>query len=274
MVSPIHAAGVIQVGRAVPSPPISARPGPCLLPGLSLLASLFLLAIPGRAVTVSPDELAAARQWVSARWQGRAPDEDRAPALVVLANHDPVQKNARGGRPLRIADREFTRGLYCHAPSRLIVRLPGPGRVFHAVVGVDSNEQTSGGRGSVEFVVSVGGAERFRSGVLREGMAGRVVQVSLDGAAELVLAVEPTADGIACDQSDWADARVTLEDGRELWLADLPLREAGPNRLFAPVMPFSFVYDGKPFRELVAGWERWAEAVPLDATRTAHTIVW
>ena len=25
------------------------------------------------------------------------------------------------------------------------------------------------------------------------------------------------------DQADWADARVTLADGRDVWLADLPL---------------------------------------------------
>ena len=74
---------------------------------------------------------------------------------------------------MRLADMEYTRGLYCHAFSKIIVRLPSPGASFSAIVGVDSNEQTSGGRGSVDFSVSVGGKEKFRSGVMREGMAGQ-----------------------------------------------------------------------------------------------------
>jgi hypothetical protein len=75
----------------------------------------------------------------------------------------------------------------------------------------------------VEFSVSVGDAERFRSGAMREGTGAQPVTVDLGGAAEFVLQVDPTPDGIACDQADWADAKVTLTDGRELWLADLPL---------------------------------------------------
>ena len=75
--------------------------------------------------------------------------------LVVLANNDPVQLNARSGRPLKIADKQYSRGLYCHAVSKVVVRLPGPGKSFSAIAGVDSNDQTSGGRGSVVFSVNV-----------------------------------------------------------------------------------------------------------------------
>ena len=57
---------------------------------------------------------------------------------------------------MRIGQTEFTRGLYCHALSKIVVRLPSPGAAFTAVVGVDSNEQTGGGRGSVRFAVQVG----------------------------------------------------------------------------------------------------------------------
>ena len=98
------------------------------------------------------------------------------PALVVLANHGVVQKNARAGRPMHIVDQEYSRGLYCHAPSKIIVRLPGPGARFTAIAGVDTNDQTSGGRGSVDFSVHVGAVEKFRSGVMREGMPGKPVR--------------------------------------------------------------------------------------------------
>ena len=134
---------------------------------------------------------------------------------------------------MRIVDREYSRGLYCHAPSKLLVRLPGPAEVLTAIVGVDSNDQTSGGRGSVEFSVHVGGTEKFLSGVMREGMPGRAVKVELGGATEFVMQVDETPDGIACDQADWVEAKVALKDGRDVWLADLPLREELTNRLFS-----------------------------------------
>jgi hypothetical protein len=63
-------------------------------------------------------------------------------------------------------------GLYCHALSHVVVCLPGPGKTFTAVVGVDSNPQTVGGRGSIVFSVSIGGQQAFRSPMLREGLAG------------------------------------------------------------------------------------------------------
>src|ERR1035437_2376403 len=129
-----------------------------------LLAALTCLPIPG-AVVVSPEELGEASQWVAAKFNGAVASEAPVVGLVVLANNAPVQLNARGGRPLKIADKQYSRGLYCHAVSKVVVRLPGPGKSFSAVAGVDSNDQTSGGRGSVVFSVNVGGNEGFRSQV-------------------------------------------------------------------------------------------------------------
>jgi len=218
--------------------------------------------------------MATARRWAGAHLNGVVPLADTAPALVVLDNQDAVQKNARGGRPMKIVDREFTHGLFCHAPSKIIVRLPGPGATFTATVGVDSNEQTSGGRGSVDFSVNVGGAEAFRSGVMREGLAGKPVSVALAGTTEFVLLVDPTPDGIACDQSDWADAQVTLRDGLALWLADLPLRDNQEDALFGSDLPFSFVCDGKPSADFLETWEVKRDSRSLDAQRTERTVIW
>ena len=88
--------------------------------------------------------MAEASEWAAAKFKGVVASEPRAFGLVVLANNDLVQLNSRGGKPMRVADKEYTRGLYCHAPSKLIVRLPGPGARFTAVAGVDSNDNTSG----------------------------------------------------------------------------------------------------------------------------------
>src|ERR1019366_2915884 len=185
---------------------------------LTLILSPFLLVAAQAAnVAVSPAELAEARQWSAAKFEGRQLMPAAEAALVVLANHGPVWKNARGDRPMHIVDKEYSRGLYCHAPSKIIVHLPGPGARFTAIVGVDTNDQTSGGRGSVDFSVHVGATEKFRSGVMHEGMPGKPVGVELDGATEFVLQIEETPDGIACDQADWVDAKIALKDGSELW---------------------------------------------------------
>ena len=132
-------------------------------------------------VTVSPDEMAEARRWVAAVFEGAVAPGPQ-PGMEVVANYDLMQKNARFGKPLKLAGTQYTRGLFCHAPSKIVVRLPSSGKTFEAVVGVDSNEQTIGGQGSVEFVVQIDGKEAFRSTVLKEGMPAVQVRVDLAGA--------------------------------------------------------------------------------------------
>ena len=53
--------------------------------------------------------------------------------------------------PLRIGTKDLQRGLGSHSHSEIIVRLPAPGGRFTALIGVDHNRDTEGGRGSVEF---------------------------------------------------------------------------------------------------------------------------
>jgi len=223
----------------------------------------------------SPQEMAEAGRWLAAKFQGQVAQADAPqPALQVLANYDPVQKNARAGRPLQVAGQRYQRGLYCHAVSKIVVRLPGPGAEFQALVGVDSNEQTSGGRGSVVFSLSAGGKERFNSGVMREGMAAVPVKVDLGGEREFTLDIGDAGDGISCDQSDWAQARVTLADGRTLWLDELPLVEGKPRLPWSAEPPFSFLYGGQPWAALRASWECQRSSRRLDAQRQEHTAAY
>lgn len=236
-----------------------------------LVMGVVAFAATSRAVSPTPDELGENGRWVAAKFEGIQQAQPVQPGLWVLANHDPVQKNARAGRPMKIANTEFNRGLYCHAVSKIIVRLPEAGESFNALCGVDSNEQTSGGRGSVDFSVSVGGAEKFRSGVMREGMAGKPVKVDLGGATEFVLQIAETPDGIECDQADWAEARVTLKSGREIWLADLPLQDGAARPPYTTELPFSFKYDDKVLAELQ--WQPTRSKRKLDDQRTEHTLL-
>jgi alpha-galactosidase len=240
---------------------------------VTLMAGLLLSSEGLAGILVTDQELSERRDWVTARFEGRQPPPTTDPALLVNANHGPVLKNARAGKSLRIAGQDFTRGLLCHAPSKVVVRLPGPGEIFTAVVGVDSNEQTSGGRGSVDFVVQVRGVEKFRSGVLREGMQGKLVNVRLEGATEFLIQGDETADGIACDHADWGDAKALLKDGREIWLADLIVRESG-NERYSTAPPFSFSLDGQFSSNLLGNWKLERGLRRLDPQRTERRLLW
>ena len=218
---------------------------------------------------VTPGEMARRDAWTTASFETSAPAAP-PPGLTVLANNDGVSKNNRNGRPLNLAGKPYTHGLFCHAVSKVAVRLPGPARTFTAVVGVDSNEQTSGGRGSVVFSVSFEGKQAFQSQVLHEGMAEVPVRVDLNGAMTFTLDIGDAGDGISCDQSDWADAKVVLADGKELWLADLPFVESTP----VGGVPFSFLYGGRASAELLPTWERQDDSKRLEQGRTQRTITW
>jgi len=225
----------------------------------------------GAAAT--PAELDEARQWVSAKFEGIVATAPASASIEVVANNDAVQPNARGGKPMRIVNQQYTRGLYCHAVSKLVVHLPKPGKTFEAIAGVDTNDQTSGGRGSVVFSVLVADKEVSKSGVMREGMPGVPVSVDLGGATEFVLAIGDAGDGIGCDQSDWAEAKVTLEDGSTVWLGDLPLGQAhkGP---YTTDPFFAFTYEGKPSAEFLASWKLERVSRKLDENRVEHTLTY
>ena len=239
---------------------------------LSLEVLFLMSATLVGAVTVTPAEMREARVWAAAKFDGQTLSEPPPAMLTVLANNDPVQRNARAGKPLRLVDREYTRGLYCHAVSKVIAHLPGPASTFEAMVGVDSNDNTRPGRGSVVFSVTAGGRERWRSPLMREGMAGVTIKVDVAGADEITLEVGDAGDGISCDQSDWADARVTLADGQIIWLGDLPL--SGLRHPYTTEPPFALNYDGKPFAEIVAGWKVERSTRRLDDHRAEHLLTY
>jgi len=244
-------------------------------PGITLVLAGCLLAIPQHscpATTPGKDELNAARRWAEASFEGKALPPLARTGFLVLANHDPVQRNTRGGRPLKIAGQAYQRGLYCHAVSKVEVQLPGPARAFRALVGVDSNDQTNGGRGSVVFVVRVGNQERFRSPLMREGMKPERVEVDLAGATSFLLEVNDGGDGISCDQADWADAQVFLRDDQIIHLGDL--EEVGPAPVYPTRPAFSFVYGGRASDALLEEWPVRRTTRDLDPGRIEHEQVW
>ncbi len=239
------------------------------------LVCALILGASARALAIAPtaEEFGLLQQWVASSFENAAKDSPLELGLNVIANHGDVQTNARAGQPLHIAGKTYTHGFYCHAFSQILVKLPSPGATFTAVAGVDSNDQTSGGRGSIEMSVIVAGQNKFSSGVIHEG-ASAAVNVNLEGATEFFLQIDPTPDGIACDQGDWADAKVKLQDGRELWLADLAMRHGIVRASYPAEPPFSFQVDGKSSAAWFSHAECKRSSKDLDANRKAWSLVW
>jgi len=256
---------------------------------LVTLALFVLLAEVTMGQSSDPEQVAA-RQWLDThltKCELQAPSSTPVPALPkpvepgldVYANNDPVILRARGNSPLKIGDRTFSRGLYCHAVSKVVVHLPGPGKRFTALAGLDHNEDTARGRGSVVFSVTLGDKPVFRSDVMRFGTPAREVDVDLGGARSFTLEIGDAGDGIGWDQSDWAAVMVTLADGRQLWLDEMPLRAHRAEATQAPMarrslLTFSFVYGDQSSDDLLAAWTRGISTEKLDDSRTQHTLAW
>ena len=219
-------------------------------------------------------EMRELHRWVDAKFDGDKTAPQLSWGLAVLNNFDELCPNTRMGRPLTIGKTEYSSGVFCHAASKLAVHLPTAGKAFSASVGVDSNAQTHGGRGSIVFSVAVAGKEAFRSKVMREGTPAERVNIELAGATELLLEVGDAGDGNACDQADWADARITLADGRILWLGDLPIIGGQALPAIPTNLPFSFTYDGQSSAALLPGWRLERQVKRLDDQRTERTWTW
>ncbi|MBM3888309.1 MAG: hypothetical protein FJ388_04190, partial [Verrucomicrobia bacterium] len=183
----------------------------------------------------------------------------KAPTALGLEvrrqDHGEFQKNQSVMKtPLRLGKKSYQHGLGTHSVSEIVVRLEKPAKLFEAEVGIDNNYDTNGKRGSAVFAVEVGGREAFRSGVRRGSDGPLPVRVELGGAREFTLRVGDAGDGPSHDQSDWAEAAVTFEDGSSKRLDELPA--AVPTLAFATVLPFSFTVGGKPGAELLRSWKR------------------
>ncbi|MBN1126244.1 MAG: NPCBM/NEW2 domain-containing protein [Sedimentisphaerales bacterium] len=259
----------------------------CTIPLIILTVILQARAIEPNIVTF--DEMQSKDRWVKAHlfepvFTDSGSQPSKAPiipkaGLDVYANNDPVIPNKRGGNSLKIADKTYSRGLYCHAVSKIVVTLPGPGNRFTAEVGLDHNDDTLRGRGSVVFSVSVNDQLAFKSDIMKVTTPACSVDVDLKGATSFVLEIGDAGDGIGWDQSDWAEAGVLLEDGTQLWLGDMEIRDKRHEGRISPIhrsstLPFAFLYDGEASDALLRTWPGRMETTRLDAKRIRYTRTW
>lgn len=242
---------------------------------LILLEVLCVIMLPlcAQGVSVKDSEMKQLQSWVGAKFEGIPGQEEGEPRIEVIENYDPVQMNNRNGHPMKMGGKEYTHGLYCHANSHLEVIIPEGINKFEAIVGIDSNDQTSGGRGSVIGSIVSKSTTIWKTEVLREGMDPLPVNLSLKGETRLSLMLYDSGDGYACDQFDWADAKVTLTNGKELWLGDLPLTKPS-KKPFTEELPFSFVYEDHSSRDRLMAWTRERAMVKLDDNRSARTVTY
>lgn len=218
-------------------------------------------------------EQADLRAWAGAALLGRSHIQPALPGLTV-ERQDYGKLHLRQSvlnTPLRIGQQPYAHGLGTHAVSAIRVRLPQPAQQFSAAVGVDNNNDTGGKRGSVIFAVEVAGQEVYRSPICHGGEAPVPVQLDLKGAQEFMLRVLDAGDGPNYDQSDWADASVSV-NGQRLFLDELP--QAPEQAGFATQLPFSFVMDGKASIDFLPGWKRTETDLPLLNGRERHVITY
>jgi alpha-galactosidase len=244
-----------------------------------LASTLFAFAIVGSAlpfataaISPSAEEMAEARRFVAAKFEPSKSSAEKA-GLFVALNNGPAELNGRYGKPLKIVNETFTRGIAAHATSKIVVQLPSAGKKFSSKIGLDNNPQTGGGHGTVVFSASVGGNKVFQSDVFQVNTPAKPVEIDLQNAAQFTLEVGDAGDGIGWDQADWADAKVELADGKTVWLGDLPILEV-QDGLFSNDPPFSFTYNGKPSTEFLGTWKTTHATKKLDENRTAHTVTY
>ncbi len=236
---------------------------------MALRNAVFTAVILLVLVRAVAEPLDNARRWTRAKFLGIT-DDNVAPAhLLVRLKSGVLERNRIKDRRFNIAGQTFDRGVAMPSPGEITVRLPAAAAHFSAVVGVDSNDlgyYSNGGRGSVIASVEANGQTLYRSAVLREGLAGVPISVDVNGAREIKLTLTAIGEHgrtyqAEWDQADWADARVTLANGRDVWLADLPL---GPlSRAYSLEAPFSFRYGDHDSAQLLPQW-------PVE--RTTHNL--
>ena len=195
------------------------------------------------------------------------------PALEVIRHdHVSLERNRSVLKtPLKIGNKNFSRGLGTHATSHVRIHLPEDAERFVAKVGIDNNYDTQGKRGSVVFLVIARDKVLFASEVLKGAHEPVEVDVRIAGYRRLDLHVTNGGDNDSWDQCDWADAAIITERNEKMWLDEMPLKVG---KWLGDGLPFSFVYDGKKSSEFLTNWKTNRVSKKLDANRTLSTITY
>jgi glucose/arabinose dehydrogenase len=141
-------------------------------------------------------------------------------AWTSMSNHcGPIEKDtsngdcgAGDGVPMKINGVSYAKGLGAHAPSDVSYYLGGACTRFKASTGIDDEVPAS--NGSVTFQVYADSTLVYQSPILNGTSATQTVDVSVAGAQQLRLVLDPGADA-DWDHADWALARVDCGSGSD-----------------------------------------------------------
>jgi hypothetical protein len=111
-----------------------------------------------------------------------------------------VWPEAIKGKPIRIKDENFSKGIGIDAPGHILVSLDNAYERFEAKVGIQWQGNPVG---TATFKVFVDGQLQFDSGVMHEADPAKPVSLSLNNAKEMRLVVEGSG------MCNWADAKLT-----------------------------------------------------------------
>lgn len=203
---------------------------------------------------VTKSEMVTTRQWAAAKFEGVELPAIREPGLVVVEMGSPgvfggtprVEKDRFLRGPIILGDTKYDHGLTITNGTRVKVRLPGPGKRFSAVVGLDFGEYTI--IGTTVFVVKVDGKEVARRQVPRGYGPGFPIEADLGGASEFTIELIDEEQRWKHDHGSWVEAKIELEDGSFIALSDLPIVKESECVSTDP--PFSFTYGGEASAEI------------------------
>jgi hypothetical protein len=108
---------------------------------------------------------------------------------------------------IKIAGKEFSKGLGTHAISEIIYYTSGQYGKFTAWVGCDSYPSFTK-VSSMIFKVYGDGKILFESGLMKIDTPAERVDISIKGIQELKLVVDDAGDGNNYDHADWAEAKI------------------------------------------------------------------
>ena len=248
----------------------------------SLFIKLFLFAAVCQLIRADSDtaEVKAMHRWAEAKFAGHSESLPTESNLLLLLKPSAFARKNLQGHPLLIAGQTFADGIAMRSTGEIQVQVPSGAGRFQAVLGVDSNDvgyYSNAGRGSVIASIVIDGRQLYRSPLLHEGLPGIPLDIDLKGARQFSLRLEavgvrsPTYQA-EWDQADWADAKVTLNNGGVQTLSALPIGPLPLRESTDP--PFSFELGKKPSSMLLPSWQVRREKRVLDDARTEYTFVY
>lgn len=237
-----------------------------------LIIAMAIITNGAYAVSIKNSEMSESKVWIKKSFEkapickGNIISQKKQTGLIVLFNNDSVTLNHREGNLLNINGKDYKKGIYAHANSNINVQLPDNSVKLTAEIGLDSHA----GGGQVKFIIKENEKILFDSGIVLPKTDAIPIDIPLDSPNDINLIVTDGEDGIACDQSNWADIKVTLKDGKEIFLSDLPFINAlgtAPAQRFNSNIPFSFLYNDIPSDLILGKWEYREEKSKIDKNR-------